>query len=426
MTLAQTQGRPAAVDRISYDDLYERWEAGNWSATAIDLERDRHDWWNELDDERRRAALWNYSLFLHGEHNVTGELTPFVDAAPTPEQQYFLTTQQADEARHTIFFARWLREVAEVPAGAANGLDATREHLTPGFKRVFGRLEQATEALRRDPSRPNLAVGVTIYHLVIEASLAHSGQVLIGNYLKDLGLMPGMLEGIEHVARDEQRHIGFGVKLLADLVREDPRCRDAVIDVLRELVSWAPALFVPPDWDESYVESFGYTMADMFEEGTGSLDARLRAAGLPPEELCGAVPIPHDVPVRERAERLLRLYRGHLLGPRLGPPTRDPAVLEEFFDTIRLALDPRHLPDRPVTIQWDFSDLDTWHVVAGDGGGVGRGRVRRPDLRFACRFDDWVEVAAGRTSSRRAMARGRLRPRGRIGLLLRAERIFGR
>src|SRR3954471_12820894 len=83
-----------AVDRISYEDLYERWEKGNWSAMALDFTQDRVDWHEGFSELERKAALWNYSLFFHGEDSVTDNLSPYIDAAPLEEQKYFLATQQ--------------------------------------------------------------------------------------------------------------------------------------------------------------------------------------------------------------------------------------------------------------------------------------------------------------------------------------------
>jgi hypothetical protein len=71
----------------------------------------------------RRAALWLYALFFHGEDSVTDNLSPYIDAAPREEQKYFLATQQADEARHSVFFKRFLHEVvgrATAPSRAAS------------------------------------------------------------------------------------------------------------------------------------------------------------------------------------------------------------------------------------------------------------------------------------------------------------------
>ena len=101
-----------AADQISYADLYARWEQGNWRATELDLTRDREQWEHEFTDLERRAAMWTYSLFFHGEDAVADNLSPFIDAAPREEQKYFLATQQVDEARHAVLFARFMREVA--------------------------------------------------------------------------------------------------------------------------------------------------------------------------------------------------------------------------------------------------------------------------------------------------------------------------
>ena len=55
-----------ATDAVSYDDLYARWERGNWRATEIDFSQDVVDWNEKLTPEQRRSALWLYTLFIHG------------------------------------------------------------------------------------------------------------------------------------------------------------------------------------------------------------------------------------------------------------------------------------------------------------------------------------------------------------------------
>jgi len=41
-----------------------------------------------------------------------------------------------------------------------------------------------------------------------------------------------------------------------------------------------------------------------------------------------------------------------------------------------------------------------------------QGRSPSPDLTLACRFEDWVDVTAGREDPRRLVLTGRLRPKG--------------
>lgn len=411
-----------AADQVSYADLYARWEHQNWRATDIDFARDREQWQNELTDIDRRSALWTYSLFFHGEDSVTDNLSPFIEAAPREEQKYFLATQQVDEARHAVLFARFIREVIGAGASVGSALEATRPRLTWGFRKVFERLDRMADELRRDRSRAKLAQAITLYHVVIEASLAQPGQHFIEEGLAGRELLPGLRSGIAHVSRDEQRHIAFGVKMIADLVREDPECEPAIADLLREVVPFTTAVFVPPGWDERYVTSFGFTLQDIFAQGAESMEGRLRAAGLDPGSM--RLGLPFDLPPAERAHRGLTLLRAGYLGEPNGPITPNPEATAMLFDGLRRQVDPTAAPG--ATIQWDFADAEPWHLRIDNGGAaVAPGRAERPDLTFHCRFADWVDITAGRIEPWRALLSGKLRPTGRPRMLLRARKLFG-
>ena len=53
-------------------------------------------------------------MFFYGEDRVADTLAPYITAAPTEEQSYFLATQQVDEVRHSVFFHRFFKEVIGV------------------------------------------------------------------------------------------------------------------------------------------------------------------------------------------------------------------------------------------------------------------------------------------------------------------------
>src|SRR5438067_2567894 len=160
-TEAAARRERAAIDNVSYEDLYARWEKGNWRAMELDFTQDYKDWHETFTDLERRAALWNYSMFFHGEDSVTDNLSPYIDAAPREEQKYFLATQQVDEARHAVFFARFMREVVEAGDDLSSSLAATDRMLTWGFRKTFGRLHRMADELRKDRSRPKLAAAIT-------------------------------------------------------------------------------------------------------------------------------------------------------------------------------------------------------------------------------------------------------------------------
>jgi Ribonucleotide reductase, small chain/SCP-2 sterol transfer family len=416
----------AAADQISYDDLYERWERGNWRASEIDFGTDRRHWEELFSDFDRRAALWNYALFFWGEDAVTDNLSPFIDAAPRQEQKYFLATQQVDEARHAVFFKRFMREVAGLGDGTvAGGLDAIRPQLTWGFVKTFELLDKHADELRRDRSRTKLAQAITLYHVVIEATLAQPGQHYIEDYLTRRDALPGFRGGMRNIAHDEQRHIAFGVKLLRDLAADDPEVPEAVADLLREVLPYSAAVFVPPGWDRRYTEVFGFTLEEIYDHAGSSFESKLRAAGLPLESLPGPIPYPYDLPRDERTRRMVTMLQAGLLGEGDGAAPRDPDTMELLFDSLRRGVDLRHAPDGPLTLQWDFLDAEPWHLRLKDGAtAVAPGFVDDADLTFRARYDDFVDVFAGRLDARRALVTGKLRPRGSVKALWSTRKLF--
>src|SRR4030088_1254708 len=164
-------------DAISYEDLYARWERGNWSATELDFSEEARQWREAFTEFERQAGMWNYCLFFWGEDAVADTLSPYIDAAPLEEQKYFLTTQQVDEARHAVFFKRFMEEVCEVGDGSmSGGLNAIKPQLTSGFRKIFDRLDRMADELRADRSPAKLAAAVTLYHVVVEGTLGAAGR----------------------------------------------------------------------------------------------------------------------------------------------------------------------------------------------------------------------------------------------------------
>ena len=146
---------PASTEQIGYADLYARWEKGNWRATEIDFSQDRIDWHERLTERAapRRAVDLHALLPRRGRPSPTN-LSPYIDAAPLEEQKYFLATQQVDEARHTVFFKRFMHEVVGIGDGRAPAAcwPPPPTSSTWGHRKVFGRLDEMADELRQDRS----------------------------------------------------------------------------------------------------------------------------------------------------------------------------------------------------------------------------------------------------------------------------------
>src|SRR5260221_1066395 len=206
----------------SYMDLYRRWESQQWAVSDIDFALDRQDWLDFTEGDRK-ATLWSHRLFFNGEERVTATLAPFVWAAPTPEIEIFLSTQMVDEARHTAFFDRWWREVVGTDTKNLKDLLAEiRPDTNEGYNTLFyDRLPSTAQRMASNPKDFDAFVeGVTIYHIIVEATIALTGQRFELESMRDLG---GFYRGFTAVARHEAPHVSLRVKILEEVLRQNPR-----------------------------------------------------------------------------------------------------------------------------------------------------------------------------------------------------------
>jgi ribonucleotide reductase beta subunit family protein with ferritin-like domain len=423
----QTAKAVAATDSVSYDDLYRRWENSPWKATAIDFSTDRAGW-RALSDLQRRSGLWLYSMFFYGEDSVADNLSPYIDAAPTEEQAYFLTTQQVDEARHAVFFHRFFQEVIGVEGETlADTLATTDEHLNWGLRGVFGRLDRMAAELRKDRSLPKFAQAIALYHLIVEATLAQPGQHFIQDFFTKAGEMPGFLEGMDNVATDEQRHIGFGVKSLADAFRRSDECKAAVDEMLREVIPYALAVFVPPGFDRSYTREYGFEMEDIFAFGLGSIKAKWRATGYPLEERPpGVFPLDPTMDNDESARIVVALLEAGVMGAPNGRPDASPQTQERFFEIVARSFDASRVNGRPFMVQWRFSDADPWHVRVSDGTAhAAPGEAHGADVTVQTDWKTWCDMSVRNANPVAAVLRGKLRPQGSPRALFELSRMAG-
>ena len=266
----------------SFMDLYRRWEAQQWAVSDLDFSLDRKDW-EEATELDRKATLWSHRLFFNGEERVTSTLAPFVWAAPTPEIEIFLSTQMVDEARHTVFFQRWWHDVVGADADDLGKLLADiRPEANEGYNKLF--YELLPETAQRLASNPKdfdaFVEGVTLYHIVIEATIALTGQRFELESMRDQGLTDrGFYRGFTAVARDESRHVNFGIKVLQEAVREDPKHFAPLIQkTLVESLPLITGTLDPPD--PRYITEYGHTESEILEYAFGSLNKRLRAIGI--------------------------------------------------------------------------------------------------------------------------------------------------
>jgi ribonucleoside-diphosphate reductase beta chain len=272
------------IKLLTPQELYGLWERQSWISQEIDFSRDLEHWRN-LNDEERDWAAWSLSSFFIGEERVTTQFSGLVMAYEDEQEEAFLTTQQVDEARHMQFFDRFYREVVGLEEADIEGrLARVREDLNDAFVELFDRaLVEAGRRLIEDPSDTDAKVDfITTYHMVIEGTLALTGQHFITKYWEDNELMPGFVEGFNKVARDEHRHVAYGTWYLKQACGSDERLADRMRAKLAELLPIANGVLVPKGKDpEGEWEMLGYTSTEIHEFAFNALTRRLKAIGVP-------------------------------------------------------------------------------------------------------------------------------------------------
>jgi hypothetical protein len=416
---------------VTYVDLYRRWEQGNWSAYDIDFSADRKGW-EALSDIQRRSAMWIYSMFFYGEDRVADTLAPYITAAPSEEQAYFLATQQADEVRHSVFFHRFFKEVIGVSGDSLQAtLASTLPELNWGYRGIFDRLDVMAEELRKDRSVAKYAQAITLYHLIVEGSLAQPGQHFIEDFFASEDSMPGFISGMGNVSKDEQRHIGFGVKVLSELLGEGnpgwEENRAAVVELLRETLPYGPAVFSPPNLDRSYTECYGFSLEDIFAFGLKLIRQRWRTIGFPTEEMPpGVFPFDPELSAEQVAANQVKLMMAGILGPPSGPaPDSSPELQRLYFNVIERVADPKAANGSPLVYQWRFSDADPWHLIIDNGSTRAEpGEAPDPTVVIESSWADWVASGKPDANPLKFMLQRKIRPKGPIRELARMRKVF--
>jgi ribonucleoside-diphosphate reductase beta chain len=76
------------------------------------------------------------------------------------------------------------------------------------------------ERLWHEQTPEVIADAATVYNMFAEGVLAETGYKSFYDGMQMIGKMPGLLEGIDHLKKDESRHIAYGTFLLQHLICE--------------------------------------------------------------------------------------------------------------------------------------------------------------------------------------------------------------
>src|SRR3954470_20694777 len=268
------------VKLMNPQQLYELWERQQWQSQTIDFTKDKTDWAG-LADEDKGNILWNLSSFFVGEERVTTQFTGLVAAYESQAEEAFLTTQQVDEARHAQHFNRFYEQVLQIDGTFEDRLERARRDLNEPFLELFDvHLVNACDRLMADRTDREAKVDfVTAYHMIIEGTLALTGQYFLTDYMTKNDLLPGFVEGFENISRDEHRHVAYGTWYLQQAAK-DAGLKRCIQDKLLELLPLAAVVLIPTGQDPDNYSILGYDSEETNGYAFTALTRRLKVIGV--------------------------------------------------------------------------------------------------------------------------------------------------
>jgi ribonucleoside-diphosphate reductase beta chain len=275
------ESKLAQVTLFDPRQLYVLWERQHWVSHEIDFTQDRRDW-EAMDDVAREEAAWGLANFFVGEERVTTQFSGLVMAYDDQHEEAFLTTQQVDEARHAQHFNRLYEQVLRYDGSFENRLDRCRDQLNDAYKLLFDEyLVEANRALVENPRDVEAKVDfVVTYHMVIEGTLALTGQEFQSRWMEREGVLPGHQLGFRKIAQDEHRHVAYGTWFLQAKAR-DPALGQRIQERLAALLPAAAGVLVPPGYQLGDEYDFmGYSSQEMNAYAFTALMRRLKVIGV--------------------------------------------------------------------------------------------------------------------------------------------------
>ena len=263
--------------------LYEKAKKfGTWNPKDIDFSRDKEDW-ESLTNEQQQSLLTLIAFFYSAEEAVTNDILPLIYAISKTghfEEEMYLTTFLFEEAKHTDFFSLVIQTI-----GIEGDLNSY--HTAP-YRKLFDELLPNTmERLLHDQSPKAIADAAVVYNMFAEGVLAETGYWTFYEDLVKINKMPGLLQGITNIKRDESRHIGFGTFLLQRLISEDGDMLEYILRKLQELMPLA--VEINQSASKAEYNPFGVPFADSLAFMEKQLNARVevlkRAKGKTLEEV---------------------------------------------------------------------------------------------------------------------------------------------
>jgi ribonucleoside-diphosphate reductase beta chain len=209
---------------------YQKAKASFWVPEEIDFSADLTDWDTKLSSSEKQFLEANFALFLIFDQIVIKNLqTNFVDRINIPEVRMFYRFQEMIEDIHihtySLFPITFIKDEKRLK-------EINNTVLTfPILKKL---VDWSNKWIKKDDNSVEDFARRIVAFIIVEGVI-FSGSFASIFYMKKKGVMPGVAQANELIARDEEMHKEFGLLVLKHLVYKIPK--DQYIGMMKEAVN---------------------------------------------------------------------------------------------------------------------------------------------------------------------------------------------
>lgn len=208
---------------------YEDAEAARWGVKEVSLAKDAEDW-SRLTRPQQHSVKAILAFFAAGDKIVNiNILKRFKKDLPILEIEYFYNSQVAMENVHAHMYSLLLDTIIPDASERTRLLDAATG--IPTIKLMSDYMFKCIDSEESFPKR--------ILRMVCVEGVFFTGCFCIIYWLTSHGLMPGLGQSNELIARDEALHATFAMFIYDMIASEHKLSRDEIYQIFNEAVEIA-------------------------------------------------------------------------------------------------------------------------------------------------------------------------------------------
>ncbi len=214
---------------IKYPEIWKRYKnavATFWTAEELDLNADRSEWENKLNDNERHF-IKNILAFFAGSDGIVMEnlAERFSTDVQIPEARFFYGYQIFNESTHSETYSLLIDTYITDPD--------EKDRLLRAIETIPSVAKKANWAIKWIQDKEASFATRLVAFAVVEG-IFFSGSFCAIYWLKKRGLMPGLTFSNELISRDEGQHTDFAC-LLYSMIK-NRRSQEDIHEMFKEAV----------------------------------------------------------------------------------------------------------------------------------------------------------------------------------------------